>query len=348
MEKILAKDKLRDWVAGMDGYDIFAPTNEAGVWNYAIAENPDDVRLDHTNTVHSVKAIVFPQREVFFTFEQAKGGAPTVTEVEPDGGPSVVFGIRPCDAKAQTLNDKVFGGEFEDAYYWTRRNRTVNVGLACNKPPSKDCFCLAVGGSPQGEEGLDIIMTDMGERYFLKGLTDKGREVMGLANGSLEAVSGDDVAEVERLHEIARNKPQRGIPGLDVEQIPRRLEGQFESDMWDKVSQACLTCGICTFLCPSCHCFDMNDETTCASPIRGARVRTWDSCQFPNFTMHTTGHNPRDDKGSRTRQRMCHKFRYFPDNHGVYQCTGCGRCISECPVGIDIVAVMNQVNAHAG
>jgi NAD-dependent dihydropyrimidine dehydrogenase PreA subunit len=347
MEKTLAKTKLSAWVAALDGYDIFTPAFADNVWNYARANTPDDVCLDHPNTVHSIKSIVFPQREVFFKFSQSKGEAPVVTEVEPKGGPAVVFGVRPCDGKAQTLNDKVFGGEFEDPYYWTRRNRTVSVGLSCNKPPSIDCFCLAVGGSPSGEEGLDILMTDLGDQYFVKALTEKGQQIVALGGAAFADASTDDQQAAAHVHEIAAHKHQRDIPGLGVEKMAQNLEADFDSPLWDEVSKACLTCGICTFLCPTCHCFDMNDEVSCSSPCKGERVRTWDSCQFPNFTMHTTGHNPRDDKGSRTRQRMCHKFRYFPDNYDTYQCTGCGRCISECPVGIDIVQVMNRVNANA-
>jgi ferredoxin len=109
---------------------------------------------------------------------------------------------------------------------------------------------------------------------------------------------------------------------------------------------SCIRCGVCTYLCPSCHCFDINDEIESASPFRGTRVRTWDTCQFPDFTMHSSGHNPRPDKASRLRQRLLHKFRYFVETTGQFMCVGCGRCISHCPVGIDIISVLEKVKSH--
>ncbi|MDO8466505.1 MAG: 4Fe-4S dicluster domain-containing protein, partial [Gallionella sp.] len=118
--------------------------------------------------------------------------------------------------------------------------------------------------------------------------------------------------------------------------------------LWEEMARACIGCGICTFLCPTCHCFDINDEVQSKAPLKGQRVRTWDNCQFPDFTMHSSGHNPRENTGARLRQRVNHKFQYFHENFGMHQCTGCGRCVSGCPVGIDIVAVVNKVTEHAG
>ena len=126
-----------------------------------------------------------------------------------------------------------------------------------------------------------------------------------------------------------------------MERWPRRSSATSTSPLWDKLAQACIGCGACTYLCPSCHCFDINDEVTGKSPLTGARVRTWDNCQFPDFTMHSSGHNPREDTGARLRQRICHKLLYFVENHKMQQCTGCGRCITHCPVGIDIVKIAN-------
>ena len=120
----------------------------------------------------------------------------------------------------------------------------------------------------------------------------------------------------------------------------------FDSPFWDDESMSCIRCGICTYLCPTCHCFDINDEVISSYPLKGKRVRTWDNCQFPDFTMHSSGHNPRPDKASRLRQRILHKYNYFVEKYGHYQCTGCGRCVSKCPVGIDIIEVLNKVNDY--
>jgi ferredoxin len=109
---------------------------------------------------------------------------------------------------------------------------------------------------------------------------------------------------------------------------------------------SCLRCGICTYMCPTCHCFDINDEVHSSAPLTGKRIRTWDTCQFPDFTMHSSGHNPRPDKASRLRQRIMHKFQYFVETYKNYQCTGCGRCITKCPVSIDIIDVLEKVRDY--
>ena len=178
MEKILSKEKLREWVGKLDGCEVHAPAFADSVWNYAPVQTGGDIDLSHTNTVGSVKAFAFPQREVFFRFQQEKGGAPLLTSTLPDPRPTVVFGVRPCDGRGMPRNDKVFSAEFKDPYYWARREKLTLVGLACNESHSPNCFCQSVGGSPHSEEGLDVLMTDLGDRYHVKAITAKGAEAM--------------------------------------------------------------------------------------------------------------------------------------------------------------------------
>lgn len=344
MEKILRKESLADWLAALEGYDLHAPAFADGVWNYARI-NGGGMALDHTNTVRSVKEFAFPQREVFFRFEQPKGGQPTLTATVPDPLPIVVFGVRPCDGRGMPRNDKVFTSEFKDPYYWARRDKLTLVGLACNEPHSPNCFCQSVGGAPNSEEGLDVLMTDLGDRFHVKGITGRGIEIMSRGSDAFDDARKGDKAEVAKTHAEACSVPQRGFGDLD--KVPDAIRKSFDAPLWQDLARACIGCGICTFLCPTCHCFDINDELTCQSPCQGERVRTWDNCQFPDFTMHTSGHNPRHDLGARLRQRISHKFLYFVENHKTQQCVGCGRCISECPVGIDIVRVLETVGQQA-
>lgn len=344
MEKILRKESLADWLAALEGYDLHAPAFADGVWNYARI-NGGGMALDHTNTVRSIKEFAFPQREVFFRFEQPKGGQPTLTATVPDPLPIVVFGVRPCDGRGMPRNDKVFTSEFKDPYYWARRDKLTLVGLACNEPHSPNCFCQSVGGAPNSEEGLDVLMTDLGDRFHVKGITGRGIEIMSRGSDAFDDARKGDKAEVAKTHAEACSVPQRGFG--DLGKVPDAIRKSFDAPLWQDLARACIGCGICTFLCPTCHCFDINDELTCQSPCQGERVRTWDNCQFPDFTMHTSGHNPRHDLGARLRQRISHKFLYFVENHKTQQCVGCGRCISECPVGIDIVRVLETVGQQA-
>lgn len=344
MEKILTKKTFSKWVEKLNAYEIYAPLLKDSTWSYAIINKPGDINLDFPNTVQAPKKIINPQREVFLEFSRSNEDTIEVTEVLPEEKPKVIFGVRPCDARALTLTDMVFDGEFKDIYYLKRRSQAVIVGLACNTPPSSNCFCTSVGGSPHSREGLDVLLTDLGDRYFVEALTKKGHTLVDLGKGLFTEPKTSDRKELEKIHADAEKKLKRHVK--DVEKIPPKLKEMFESPIWDDESMSCLRCGICTYLCPTCHCFDISDEVTSVSPFKGYRIRTWDNCQFPDFTMHSSGHNPRPDKASRLRQRIMHKYQYFVERYNHYQCTGCGRCVSKCPVGIDIIEVLNKVRDY--
>ena len=344
MEKVLSKKAFPQWVKKLESYTIHSPQKDGNFWNFEVIKNSEIIDLDYLTTVLSPKKIIFPQREVLLEFSTSNEKELKVNEVLPEETPSVIFGVRPCDAKALTLTDKVFGGDFKDPYYWKRRNSTALVGLTCNTPPSPDCFCLSVDGSPHSKEGLDILMTDLGDKYYAESFTKKGDELLNLAKALFKNPTANDKKDLEKIQTESKKKIQRQIK--DIKKIPPKLKDMFDSPFWDEESLSCIRCGICTYLCPTCHCFDMNDEVTSSSPIQGDRVRTWDNCQFPDFTMHSSGHNPRPDKAARLRQRILHKFQYFVELYKNYQCTGCGRCISKCPVGIDIIEVLEKARDH--
>ncbi|CAH2603049.1 putative heterodisulfide reductase, iron-sulfur binding subunit [Rhodovastum atsumiense] len=338
MEVILRKDGLQRWIATLhDCAKVWAPGCVENTWEFTRVRPGSKVALDFPNTVQSAKAFVFPQCEVLYHFRIETGRAPELTEAEPELEPVVLLGVRPCDGRAMVRNDRVFKGGFPDPYYQARRDNVILVGLACRTPPSPNCFCVSVGGLPHSEDGLDVLMTELDGRYHVKALTVRARDMLGRAGDLFEDAKAPDRADVADAHAIALEHPQRSLSSMEA--VAAALKLNFDSPLWDKLAQACISCGVCTYLCPSCHCFDINDEVTSKSPLAGMRVRTWDNCQFPDFTMHSSGHNPREDTGGRLRQRICHKLLYFVENHEMQQCTGCGRCITYCPVGIDIVQV---------
>jgi len=341
MERILDKGHLLDWVATLTAWEVFAPGFQDGIWGYQPVSPSAEVRLEHSNTVQPPKNFTFPQREVFFTYDQIKGEAPKIAPIHPKPKQRVVFGVRPCDGRGLTRMDRVFNEQFQDSYYQTRRAGLAYVGLSCNQPTGPNCFCKSVGGSPVSSEGLDVLMTDLGDRYWVSSVTDLGLALLEVGGSIFSEPAQEDQNQVRATRIAAVSHPQRAVQNTAV--VPSVLKESFSSPLWAALAQPCIGCGICTFLCPTCHCFDINDENASSSPLRGSRVRTWDNCQFPDFTMHSSGHNPRGTLASRLRQRVCHKFQYFHENFGVLQCTGCGRCISECPVGIDILSVVNQV-----
>ena len=344
MQKVLSKKNFSSWLKKLNSYRIFAPTKSGDVWSYELVEKPENIILDYPNTVIPPKKILFPQREVLFEFESSSEQEMKLEEVLPEETLSVIFGIRSCDASGLAKLEKIFKGGFEDIYFSKRNSQTVLVGLACNTPPSPDCFCTSVNGSPYSKEGLDILMTDMGDKYYIESVTEEGEKLIKSAIGFFNDPGEKVKKELEKIHLESEKKIKRFIK--DIDKISSKLPEIFEAELWDKESLSCIRCGICTFSCPVCHCFDINDEVLCTYPLKGKRVRTWDNCQFPDFTMHSSGHNPRSDKASRLRQRIMHKFNYFNENCRELLCTGCGRCISKCPVGIDIVEVLEKVRTY--
>ena len=294
----------------LTGYDVYGPIKYGENWHYQPVKRPGEMNLDYTQSVETPKKIVFPQREVFFTFKQTGRDSWENTAKIPEEKPAIIFGVRPCEAHALALTDRVFGGDFSDPYYWSRRNNTVLVGLACNTPPSANCFCLSVNGSPHSGAGMDILMTDLGDAFLLATETEKGERLLGENKELFSEVESSHKTKLKETQSESEAQISRSLN--KVAAISSQLKDMFESPIWEDESFSCISCGICTYLCPTCHCFDINDEVTQALPMTGNRVRTWDNCQFPDFTMHSSGHNPRPDKASRLRQRLLHKFLYFP------------------------------------
>ena len=343
MEKILTKKSFPKWISKLATVQIFAPVEKENLWSYE-AVNAAEITTEFTNVIQSPKKIIFPQRELFLEYRQGDNGSPEIKEILPEEQESIIFGVRPCDAMGVSHMDKVFGGDIEDIYYWKRRNQVTLVGLGCNTPPSPNCFCTSVDGSPFSHDGLDLLLTDMGDKFYIQTFTKKGDKLVNVSKALFTAPKPKDKADWESLKKKAENSLPRQLQ--NTKKIPPKLKDLFDSELWDDEAMSCIRCGICTYLCPTCHCFDISDETTSYSPLGGKRVRIWDNCQFPDFTMHSSGHNPRPDKASRLRQRVMHKFQYFVENYKSYQCTGCGRCISKCPVGIDIIQVLEKVRDH--
>jgi ferredoxin len=344
MEKIITKQSVPEWIKKLEDYTIYAPTKNEDFWSFEVVtpQNPEVIDLNYLNSSPSPKKVVFPPKEVFFEFTGSIYNRIEVKETLPGERPRVILGIRPCDAAAITRMDEFFSHDIKDSYYLTRRNNTILVGLVCSTPPSPNCFCTSVGGSPHGKAGLDILMTDLGDDlYYVESLTQKGVQIMDVADKPFRQAESEERSKMRKIHTDSVKKITREIKDTDT--LGSRLNNVFNSSLWEEESMGCLRCGICTYLCPSCHCFDVNDEVSSVSPLKGKRIRTWDNCQFPDFTMHSSGHNPRPERASRLRQRIFHKIRYSQENFNNYLCTGCGRCVSNCPVGINIIEILNKI-----
>jgi len=328
--RAIEKKKFADFTRAIvdNGYQLYGPSLDGGEATIAqIAEHPD-VSFDYNNFKMSSKDLFLPQSEVLCRFCRGE----IIPDAAADDGKRVLLGIRPCDAKAISLMDKVFLQEPADSYYKRKRDSTVVISAVCSSPEDT-CFCTSVGGSPASTEGSDILLTDLGESHLLEPVTPKGEDFLNQFSSLTRNASKNELREKERIVEEAASQMQK----IDLEGIAERFARAFESDLWDTPSQRCLGCGICTYFCPTCHCFDVTDEMVHEN---GRRLRTWDSCMYSLFTLHASGHNPRPSQKERTRQRFMHKFSYSVDNYGELFCVGCGRCIKHCPVNIDLREVI--------
>ncbi|NTU59842.1 MAG: 4Fe-4S ferredoxin, partial [Deltaproteobacteria bacterium] len=241
-------------------------------------------------------------------------------------------------ARSFVFLDKVFDQDkYRDPYYVAHRERSTVVSLACAAPPYAACFCTSVGGEPVGGEGADVLLTRLGDDYLAEFLTPKGEALLPCFADARPADAAAEAAK-EEVRRAAEGAIRSRVPAREVKPI---LDANFEHPFWAALHQSCLACGTCTFLCPTCHCFDIGDET---KGDDGERIRNWDSCMFPLFTLETSGHNPRPSQKERWRQRVMHKFRYIPENFDTVGCVGCGRCVLNCPVNLDIRKIVTDIS----
>jgi sulfhydrogenase subunit beta (sulfur reductase) len=317
-------------------FAVFTPSREEGVAKMARWDGKDTSFLGwYHNTIIPPKANFLPPVEEMFRFQKDKEGYRI--EMPPDGGKQLIFGIRPCDARALKIIDPNFKDIYQDPYYLNKRNRAVLVGLGCNNP-DESCFCTSMGVSPAESKDVDLMLTDIGDEFLVEEVTAKGRELITKSRG-LKVVTKSDEAKAREVKKTSYNKVTRK---LDTEGIADKLSASFDDqDFWEKVAAKCISCGICTLLCPTCYCFDINDELV---KQQGTRFRSWDSCGFPVYTKMPM-ENPRAEKWKRVRQKVCHKYEFYPMSLDVIACTGCGRCIRLCPVNWDISEVIKSVPA---
>ncbi|NVL91816.1 MAG: 4Fe-4S dicluster domain-containing protein [Desulfobacterales bacterium] len=341
-DKILKKAELQDVLRALKRtYEVFVPVKENDFYSFKPLMDEEKVDLSFTNTRLSPKPLVLPQSERMFEFtlDEKSEDAHIVKESPKDYPPRIIAGVRPCDAKALRLLQVNFDNpEFKDPWWVKRRESMTLIGLGCSQPCSA-CFCTSVGCGPFNEEGLDILLFDLGECLLARTLTEKGERLLQLGGMDTDADSGLKKS-ADEVKTKAEKKISSHVPTDKLRE--KNVNDLFDAPFWDDVAFACINCGTCTFLCPTCWCFDIQDEV-----IRGEgdRIRNWDSCMFPLFTLHASGHNPRAQKVQRIRQRFMHKLKYYVDKYsnGV-ACVGCGRCVKHCPVNIDIREVFNLMN----
>jgi ferredoxin len=328
--KILQQERLSELVDTLiQDYEVIAPRDERSFGRIDAASEMD---VRNEKPAMSLKAFFFPDREVLVTYQLGASGV-TLAEPVQDDAVRVIFAARPCDAAALPILDRVFNWDYIDASYVERRQNTIIVSIACEQP-CETCFCVSLGGSPAGTEGADLLLTPLDDVYHAQAITEQGKTLLERYAGLFQESDQERERQRAQVEETSR---ARIVKEVNIEGLDTTLD--FDNSVWETLTLQCIDCGICTFLCPTCHCFDIQDE---GGPEAGERVRLWDACAFDSYTKAHAG-QPRPTHYRRYRQRIMHKFRYYPENFGRTLCVGCGRCIRHCPVSIDLRDILQAV-----
>ena len=333
IEKI---DALFEAIASKE--KLYIPVdNSSGKANFQKWEK--GAKLSHAlKTVRSAKDFFFPKTEHLVSYKM-DGKQITVEDPRKEVEDFVVFGVRACDAKSFEIIDNVYLKMTPvDSYYKNRRDHGTVITLACAEP-AQTCFCSTYkidAANPAGD--ISCWLAD--GAFHFNANTDKGKKLLDAVKTLLSESDGKAVDAAKK--EIAAKIEKLPFAHLDLSKfVGKDMLKLFNSKVWDRVSESCLGCGTCTYVCPTCMCFDVRDFDT-GNGIK--QVRCWDSCMYSDFTQMAAA-NPRLTQKERSRQRFMHKLMYYPMAHdGTFSCVGCGRCLESCPINMNIVKVIKAFN----
>jgi sulfhydrogenase subunit beta (sulfur reductase) len=332
----LTRDQLAEWLDGLaHELQLVAPQLREGVLLYAPVKSAASLIWEFSRPVLPAKEFFFPPTERLLTIEK-NGSQVRLVETLPEGR-QVIFGIRPCEARGLRHLDALFlDPRARDPYYARRRENTALIGLACREM-GDTCFCTSTGSAPDDASDVDILLTEVDAGYHMRVVTEKGLELLG-----------DNLPEfMLQDGSVFPQSPVAYVPELVAMPDEEAWTAHFEDPYWEELGERCLSCRVCAYVCPTCRCFDLRDEALSGDGHgeQFERIRCWDSCTGTAYRRIAGGHNPRATPGQRLRNRFFCKFYYYPRQYGLASsaCTGCGRCIDECPVNIDITEVLNHI-----
>ena len=327
-------DNLFKGIAESD--TLYLPIEKGSQIEFYAYDDDAKVRLDALHTVKSAKDAFLPNCETMMKFK-VEGKNIEIEETARTSEEFVIFGVRACDARSFAILDKVYLADPVDTYYAARREHGIVVSLACSRP-EETCFCNKFGIDATEPEG-DVVTWIAENNLYWEAKTEKGAALTEKIKSVFE--EADSTAVEKQKEEVKAIMDKLPLNSMDMEYLKGAdMMELFNSPKWEELYKSCLGCGTCTFVCPTCQCYDIRDYDTGHGIVR---YRCWDSCMYKDFTMMAHGTN-RKTQLERFRQRFMHKLSYFPiNNDGEFGCVGCGRCISKCPISMNITKVIKTL-----
>ena len=317
-------------------YDIIGPTRQGGAtgtYSYATFDKIDraiDLEIDYETVMLSPRKIFFPDNEKLYRYEKDGQDVKLTDLREVWNKKKVIIGLHACDLNALAYLDKVLiGRSFVDQHYQDRRKKSILIGLTCNVAGPR-CFCSTMGTGPDIESNYDLLLTDIGSHYFVKTGTDLGEKIVS-ADYFMDASDQDKKLRNEKIAVVEKQI----LPKFAIDKVTSGIANRYHDKFWEEFSSQCYTCGACNMVCPTCHCFTINEKTT-VDNSKGDRIIVWDSCHFTRFAQIAGNLNLREEKTSRFKHRFYDKFYYSKERYGMMSCVGCGRCKQFCPSHIDV------------
>lgn len=318
---------------------VVAPHRREGrdQWSFQEVTDPDLICLEYTTSCIPPKEFAFPTRETLLRYQREPA---FVAEAVIQSEPIVLFGVHPCDIYGLESLDIAYCADHADPNWIARRQQMRLVGVDCL--PDEWCFCAAMGTATV-DSGYDLFLNNLGDGSYLVEVGTEAGEKM-LEGIDLREASAEEIARVKKRL-TQRVKQEREIND-ETRNLPLRFSGKATSPVWEKHAERCYSCGTCVLVCPTCFCFDVVDEVA-LSLKEGQRDRIWDGCMLESFAEVASGENFREERPQRLRHRHFRKYAYLYTKYGRPYCCGCGRCVRQCLVHIDPVAIINDLIAES-
>lgn len=307
-------------------------------WQKHLTDGSGPVVLAPYRAVQPLKSFFFPSRQTVAVYPDHPSPHRERERL------TILWGAKSCDLRSLAVMDHVFlNGDFKDPFYAERRENTLVVASDCTGY-RESCFCLALGINPFPEDHYDVSLSEVSDGLVLTSGSPKGESFLQAHGNLFQPATPARLQErQERRGEFLRSLGQKlaaeGMPDKGTHQA--NVRRNFQSAIWDTRAGECVECGACNLVCPTCHCFLLEDYERTAREF--GRARLWDSCQYKSFSRVAGGANPRRKLAERVRNRFIKKFDFFPDTAGLYACTGCGRCSEACIAKIDIREILKEL-----